>query len=490
MSLARQALRDIEGLGSVVRRKPALPEISLCRQQAEKLAPLDKASELLSRDVLEELRRAFRIACAVPGGLDGLSPNKLRHAALVLWHGEPQSAGFPGLLDLYLKKSVGRPRWIRDLLEAWLRDFAPDRIRLHETGHAIVLALASSNHPRLTPWHKANARFSLFDSADGARRVGISLLRGPEDLATVMSQIGMIDPLRANGRFYRAAVSESLKVLPSVLASPSASQVWPRAVTLLEVQTTKSDRQGREVASSTLRYDDLVGETGRACLLPFLNGQAHSSAPKEEIKAFLLRNIADPRIQPARWASVGEEATGQMRSWLARASLEAFLSLISQNNNDIQWRHRLHFWRACFEKVPSAEVWIVLGSSLSSRAKTIRDLAGSFGRMIGTGSNDQAVLLMRMGPLVLSEWSNIGPVRAWNVGSKDTPQLYHPHYTDLQLKAASLNFPQHPVRQSGGSNGGEGLYHRHGDLGLWQGCAAALLLEKLQIRLTQKDYMG
>ena len=489
MSLARLALRELGGLGDVLQRKLALPLISLCNQQAHRLPPLDRPLEALPAAVLEVLRRRLQMACDQPGGLEALPARELRHAALVLWSGAPQAASFPDLLDTYLQQAAARPRWLRDLLEAWLRDFGSDRVRLFEVGHAIARALSATNHPRLVPWRQAHARFSLFDPTEGARRVGISLLRGPEELEAVMAQIGMTDPLRANGRFFRAAVLESLKVLPTVLASPSASQVWPRAASLLEVQQMKADRQGRNVSTSALRFADLTGDTGKACLMPFVNGLAHASAPKEEIKAFLLRTIADPRVQPARWASVGEEATGQMRSWLAKASLEAFLSLISQTNNDRQWRHRQQFWRACLDKMPTAEVWVVLGASLASRARTIRDLAGSFGLMDGASTNDQAVLLMRIGPLVLSEWSNVGPVRAWDVAGRDSPQLYKTHYTGAQLKAPSLRFPDHPLRQKGGSYDSYGLWHRSGDVGLWQGCAAALLLDRLQLRLTPKDYL-
>lgn len=489
MTHARLALRELEGVGDVLGRKVALPATSLCSQQADRLPALDRPVEALPAAVLEALRRTLQKACDQPGGLAALSARELRHAALVLWSGEPQAASFPDLLDTYLQQAEARPRWLRDLLEAWLRDFGSERVRLFDTGRMIARALGATNHPRLIPWRHAHAKFSLFDPTDGARRVGVSLLRGPEEFETVMEQIGMTDPLRANGRFFRAAVFESLEELATVLASPVASQIWPRAARLLEVQQIKADRQGRDIATSALRFADLTGETGKACLLPFVRGRAHASAPREEIKAFLLRNIADPRVQPARWVSVGEEATGQMRSWLAKASLEAFLSLISQTNNDRQWRHRQVFWRACLDKMPGAEVWVVLGASLAARAKTIRDLAGGFGQMDGASTNDQAVLLMRIGSLVLSEWSNVGPVRAWDVAGRDSPQLYKARYTGAQLKAPSLRFPDHPLRQKGGSYDSYGLWHRSGDVGLWQGCAAALLFDRLQLRLTPKDYL-
>ena len=120
-------------------------------------------------------------------------------------------------------------------------------------------------------------------------------------------------------------------------------------------------------------------------LLPWLRGGA-GVVPREEIKAFLLRVVGDPRVEAARWATVGEEATELMRAWLAKASLEAFLSLISQTNDASQWRDRQKFWQACLAKMPSAEIWVVLGPGLAGRIKTLRDLyAGGFGEMDGAG---------------------------------------------------------------------------------------------------------
>jgi hypothetical protein len=133
--------------------------------------------------------------------------------------------------------------------------------------------------------------------------------------------------------------------------------------------------------------------------------------------------------------------------------------------------------------MPNAEVWVVLGPILANRAKSIPMLASGFGVMQTGGSqNDQAVLLMKMGNLVLSEWSNVGPVRAWDSGSRECPSLYRARYQASELREMSLDFP-------GGTPNGKGLWHQSGDRGLWQGRTAALLVEKLGLRLTPKDYM-
>ncbi len=479
MSLARSALRELEALTDVFARRPSLPDISLCRQQADARPLLDSADAPPAKAVLEALRRELSLACATEGGAANLPTRTLRMAPLVLWNGEPQPASFSGLLDTFLRAAQKRPRWLRDLIEAWLRDFGSDRILLREAGFAIAGLLAETNHPRLTAWRYAHESLSLFDAREGPRRVAHALLHGSDDLATVLSQIGMDDQLRANGSFFRSAVAEIVGALPKTLRMPSGGEAWSRASQLLEVKQTRRNPFGQPIEVPALRFAELAGKTAQGCLDPWLLGDSTGSISQEEIKAFLLRVMGDPRVEPARWTTVGEEATGLMRTWLAKASLEAFFSLITNNRDAEQWRARRKFWRACLTKMPSTEIWIVLGPGLASIAGSLRDLAGGYGRMDGSEANGQAVLLMKMGDLILSEWSNVGSLRAWNVGTSGSPKLYQRNYDARQLKAPSLTFP-HQTR-------GDYRGMRHG--GSWQIRAAALLSSRLQLHLSPRDYM-
>jgi hypothetical protein len=181
-----------------------------------------------------------------------------------------------------------------------------------------------------------------------------------------------------------------------------------------------------------------------------------------------------------------------MRSWLAVASLETFFALISETNNDPQWQYRREFWRACLRKMPShqpAEVWVILGPGMATRAKSVKDLANGYGRLEASSQgSEQAVLLIRLGSIVLSEWSNVGPVRAWQIGDPRCPALYRTQYESRDLRAKCLDFPDHPIRGKGGAFDGAGLWHRDPQGYLWQGCAAAFLQNHTQLRLKPKDY--
>lgn len=491
MTEAFAALGELATLHDLLQRKPSLAEEAACLRQADQLFRKDRAQELPSGEVLEILREELRKACAA-GSLSSLPVRTLRRAPIVFWDREPQAAAFPGLLETFLAGAADRPRWLRELIEAWLRDFAPDKKLLPEAGRAAAHLLERTEDPRLTPWDRAHKRYSMFDATRGPQRVGSALLGGAAPVEEVLSAIGMDDPIRAEGRFFRAAIQAMLGALPGALRGPGAQEAWTRAATILEIQRSRRDRMGREIAEPALRITDLTGETIAACLDPWLRDPPSAHAPREEIKALLLRVIGDPRLRPERWRAAPEACAQLMRSWLAVASLETFFALISETNNDPQWQYRREFWRACLRKMPShqpAEVWVILGPGMATRAKSVKDLANGYGRLEASSQgSEQAVLLIRLGNIVLSEWSNVGPVRAWQIGDPRCPALYRTQYESRDLRAKCLDFPDHPIRGKGGAFDGAGLWHRDPQGYLWQGCAAAFLQNHTQLRLKPKDY--
>ncbi len=485
MSEALAALQRLQGVSDLLKRGPSVPGRSACEEQAERLA-MPSAPEVPHGDMLEQLRLLLTEA-ARTGSLDKVPLKTLRRAPWILWDKAPFAASLPGLLDAFQAAGGGRSRWLRELIEAWLKDFGPEKPRLPEAGEEAARRLAEATEPRLQFWHVAQKKHQLFDARRGPGQVAKLLLApGRAAVPEVLAGIGMDDPLRAEGQYMLAIQKAMLAALPPMLRRPDAPAIWSRAETALQTARTRRNSYGREETSLELRSRGLSEDIARASLSPWRQAPSPPMAPRQPIKSFLVRNIGDPRLRPERWKAIPEERQ-IMLGWLAAESVEAFFRLISETTDDRQWRYMRDFWLACLKKVPNPEVWVVLGPSMSARARATKDLGGAYGSLIGA---DQAALLIKLQNIVLSEWSNSGALRAWRDTDRLCPPLYKPEaYTAQEMRAACMDFPDHPVLRKYGSVGGKGLRHHNPEDGIWQERCTAFLNRHIGVRLDKHEYM-
>lgn len=130
--------------------------------------------------------------------------------------------------------------------------------------------LSRSEASNLQLWRSADTKFALFDAAVCPKRVARHLVAGPETVTDVLLQIGMDEPLRATGGFFRAAVAQLVNELPQSLNGRTAGPAWERSAGLLEVTRLGRDRRGRELMKLALRFPEMGGDVARASLSPWL----------------------------------------------------------------------------------------------------------------------------------------------------------------------------------------------------------------------------
>jgi hypothetical protein len=443
----------------------------------EVLQAVDRKRDAPPREAMEALRRRLQ---AVYAGRDPKPPTRreLRDAAWILWNGSPQGASIPRLLEAVFTAAEGSPRLTRAMIEAWLRDFSPGEATVKAGGFAIQKLLAANKEARLQGWRAAQGAFGLFDAVQGPKGVAGALLTAPQGLAEVWALTGLDDPFRTTGGYMRAVLQQLLATLPPTMRSSKAEASLSRALEVLAPDG--KPRFGREMR----------GEVGLSLLGAWLDGGREPAAGlRDPVRDFLLKHLGDPRLRAPEWTPVGEAGTALMRRWLARASLDAFFDLIAEHALDHQWRYRQAFWSACLERGAIEDAWLALGSRVHSSARTVRDLAGAYGRLEGGGvTGNQSALLMRVGPLVLAEWSHNGKVRAWPADWQNAPQLHRMTYGRDDLVGKGLPFPPNPRIGSGGSSDGMGLSHIGSDRGYWQGSVAELLARRASIRLKEGDW--
>ena len=477
MSLTLEALGRLTASIGGLPRSVSLPEVSSSHKMVISLGALSAKRAEPVKAVLEALRA--RLGAAAKGGLAIDVPRRdLQNAPWILWQGTAPAAEFPGVLEAVVKQAMASSRTTRNLIEAWIRDFTPTAPTITVAGHAIKRLLAQDPDPHLDFWREAERQYDLFDARQGPQSLARALIEGREAVPAVLAAAGLDDTLLAAGGYMRATLHAILAGVPGVLRGGS---VAGRLARVLETLSTGSPlRFGRE----------LHGEIGRALLGAWADGgREPDGTTRDTVRNFLLQHLGDPRLRAPNWNAVGEQHTAIMRRWLARASLKAFFDLIAEHALDRQWRFREAFWSACLDKGGIDDAWLALGNQVHWNARSIADLRGAFGKLEGGGvAGDQSVLLMRIGPLTVCDWSHNGKLRAWPREWANAPALHRASYSRDDLTGKGLPFPPNPLFGSRGSADGQGLSHVGSDSNKWQGSAAELLARKTNLRLTERDW--
>lgn len=419
---------------------------------------------------LERLRRELAELFASGRGHEA-GPRRLRRAPWILWNGTPRGEAIPGLVDAVLEQAREHRRTLRNLATCWLLHFDPASAHHAAVGRFLSERVAASDDPRLAWARNAQGEIGLFDPKSGPNRLGRALLTASTPLEELLERWGFAEPLRATSAcLCRAALA--------ALHEWAGCSTRTDAVRLLDRLCALWTREGR------LRFEHERAAFAEGLLRPWLDRRSPSEEVRARVQRILLDRLGDPRLpgSAGRWAQVDPKAVALLKSWLARASLEAFFAIIREYALDHQWRYRERFWKALLEKGAIADVWLALAHQVAQAARLVRDLRGAYGELAGGVDSKHAVILMRIGPLVLCEWSHNGKLRAWPEEWQNAPRLGRREYSGDELKTRSLVFP-------GRSGSEDGLRHAGSESGRWQERAAALLLDRAGVRLEPRDYM-
>lgn len=123
------------------------------------------------------------------------------------------------------------------------------------------------------------------------------------------------------------------------------------------------------------------------------------------------RRLGDPRFGWERfnWDGVSAKSREIFCHWLVEEDLEIFFNIIKQTALDRMWRYREKFWRAYLPHI--SNTWIFLGNDAKRIARQLGDKIMKHGNL-ENASDDQSVLVLRIGRYVFSEWSHNGKLRA------------------------------------------------------------------------------
>jgi hypothetical protein len=418
-------------------------------------------------DFLQNVRR--NLVAAIPSGQ--FSPKDLRYAPWLLWNGDPPAASLPGLVPQLLNQARTSGATLRRLIESYLRDFKPRAPGLTEAA-ACICAVLAKGEARFDSWRIAQNEVHLFDPERGPAKLA-ALLLADEPSEVVLARYNLDNPLRAAGN-YMIAVEDAVRAQGSQVLRKSGVKGLERILQIL-------------APTGELRFKYHAPDTGRALLRAWLDGGPEPApALRGSVRQLLLQWLGDPRISLQLWAATGDDEAKLMRRWLARASLDLFFRLIDEHAPRSQWQFRHAFWLAYLERGAIADAWLGLGSQVYRSARAIAELGEAYGQL--RGERKQCALLLRIGSLVIVEFTHDGKMRAWPAGSRVAPSLGRKEYDSAELKRECLEFPPDRRTVKGGSIDRKGLRHDGSNIGRWQGSAAELIERRTGIRITPREW--
>ena len=174
-------------------------------------------------------------------------------------------------------------------------------------------------------------------------------------------------------------------------------------------------------------------QVARALLKPYLQADPDDHA-RSAILDLLVRLYRDPRLKPTEWAGVDQDLVGVLLRWLTAESFEMLMEVLNSSNQSQQWRIRERFWRKYIKRDYVKEAWVAFGPDAEREAfKLIRGgqlrSRGAFGVLEKSQiQGHHSVLFMRIGDLIISEWTHDGKVRFYRSRNSAKPPFYQLRY--------------------------------------------------------------
>lgn len=403
-----------------------------------------------------------------------------RHLPYALWlqadrglHLHPELTQHYAHTVLPQALAARRPlKWARALLHTYLQHFAPDDAVFVQLAHsarhffADARVMQSLSETEAFGLQRLIEQLGLLDPQQGPAQVAADILAlAPETpLTQWQAQHALTDGFWLNP-FARQAFSEALTAPEHVRSSlPYIQRMCEWA---LHAPGTPQQR---------FRYPICRDEFAYSLLSPWFQ-RTPPPEVQHTLMSALLRTLGDPRHDHAGWLGVRQEAMATVSRWLTARTLDAFFEILQHTEDDIG-PYRRRFWEAYFHAGHILEAWVALGEEASDALRAI-DPTGALahGKILGKIAPKQCVLMVRMGPLLLCDWSHDGRLRAIDAHSRQAPKLYQAQYELHELRfATNLNFNQ-------GLSDDPGLRHLQSHLGGWQTLARDFLAQHLGITL-------
>jgi hypothetical protein len=402
----------------------------------------------------------LRLVAGGKSSLSQLSLREMRLAGSCLFDGERCLAQNDNFLNQYLDalRSLRSRMAIKRLIHAYCLHFDPKSRGIQRIG--AFLREAISNVRGRWEWAERSREYMLFEPRQAAQQLA-NLTFGSTSPRAELERCGLTGQLLTGGLASHAFLSALNVIQARLEANPSLEDV-NRAISWVSGQ------------NGALYFSAHRAAFSNALLLPWVDREAPSDV-RQRIQNYLFDALNDPRVDGGSWIGTEASARDVMIRWLAQATLEQFLKVVDRVAPKHQWDYRRAFWNAYIERRAVGNAWVAFGSRGTQIAKRLADDSGDalmrrFAILTG-GSPDHAVLLLRIGDLVVADWSHNGRLRIWRRSNANAPELNKSSYVAAELRAES-DFETVHLPPDG-----------------WQSKTEAHIRKHTSIRLSETEYM-
>jgi hypothetical protein len=418
------------------------------------------ASSLDLDKVLHAVRRTWERS----GSFDDLEPRLKRWSPFVLFYPQNRREGWLGAdgkvvtAFLAMVEESQRLSLVFSTVRACLNSYPEDLATFHEIRSTVGKLLAKDTSVRSERWRSRLNEFRLLEP-DGPALLGERLTNEPP--VPLLEAAGLTGELRYSEFVAAAALRSAAAIRVEMQSNADCSE---RIARLLEVLCPK-DR---------FAFPQLLPALARILLRPYESVSPSDSNLQALVNLFFTTH-GDPRIYPAAdWRGVEERDLQVMLRWLVRATFEDFLRIIGATAKGSHWASRRHFWSAYIEADYVTDAWVVLGRSAHARARRSDSIAsGGYATLKGPTNSAQSVLLLKLGGVIVGEWSNDGACRLWSPSNPSAPKLYQTSYDAAQLRTGAS----------------AEIRHTGNEQGTWQRKIEHLLWQWLGIHIPRSSYL-
>ena len=321
---------------------------------------------------------------------------------------------------------------------------------------------------RLRDWKIRHARYHLFEPGVVARHLAHAILE-ERDADRVFADAGIRGDAQTAG-----IGAETFKAVCGHVRESLNAASGVDAINMLTGWAYP--------APGKFRYQNYRSTLADALLVPWWDCEP-SVEVKEILERFFDSAYGDPRFQTNRWQGSSIVARNVRMRWLAEKDLEFFFKVVDNTTGRRdQWKYRRAFWNAYVSKGYTSGSWIAFGpnAQIAARQAARGEAATAerelhYGRLAG-GNSRHSVLFLRIGNLVIADWSFNGKLRIWQETNPKAPSFYQtkePYKSPFLMRGADFELRHYPVN---------GPWK-------WQGRAQKFIRRHTGILIADSEYM-